>query len=73
VIENCKNEVYQSFGSFKVSRTVSLDGCKYYFSENQWLLIRASGTDPLIRLYAEAETPDLTQAILEAARKTLVE
>lgn len=72
VIENCKNEMYKSFGSFKVIRTVSLDGCKYYFSENQWLLIRPSGTEPLIRLYAEAETPEVTQAIIEAARKTLM-
>ena len=71
VIENCRNEVYQNFGSFKVIRTESLDGCKFYFSENQWLLIRPSGTEPLIRLYAEAETPDVTLAILEAARKTL--
>ncbi|OFY56711.1 MAG: hypothetical protein A2Y87_00050 [Bacteroidetes bacterium RBG_13_46_8] len=72
VIENCRNEVYQNFGSFKVIRTESLDGCKFYFSENQWLLIRPSGTEPLIRLYAEAETSDITLAIIEAARKTLV-
>jgi phosphomannomutase len=72
VIENCRNEFYQSFGTFKVIRTVSLDGFKYFFSENQWLLIRASGTEPLIRLYAEAETPEITLAIIEAARNTLV-
>jgi phosphomannomutase len=71
VIENCKNEVYKNFGAFKVIRTVSLDGCKYFFSENQWLLIRASGTEPLIRLYAEAEAPEITQAIIDAARNTL--
>lgn len=72
VIENCKNELYRSFGEFHVTHTVSLDGCKYYFSENQWLLIRASGTEPLIRLYAEAETPEITQSILDAARDTLM-
>ncbi|MBN1414386.1 MAG: hypothetical protein JW973_04745 [Bacteroidales bacterium] len=72
VIENCKNEVYKSFSSFKVSSTVSLDGYKYYFSENQWLLIRASGTEPVIRLYAEAETPEITHDIITAARNTLM-
>ena len=72
VIDNCKNEVYKNFGTFNVSRMDFLDGYKYYFSENQWLLIRASGTEPVIRLYAEAETPEVTQAIIAAARNTLI-
>ncbi len=71
VIENCKNELYKNFGTFKVNKTVALDGYKYYFSESQWLLIRASGTEPVIRLYAEAEKPEDTQAIIMAARNAL--
>jgi phosphomannomutase len=72
VIENCRNEVYRNFGAFEVIRKVSLDGYKYFFSENQWLLIRASGSEALIRLYAEAESAEITQAILNAARNTLM-
>jgi phosphomannomutase len=71
VIENCKNEAYQSFGSFSVKKTVLLDGVKYYFTDDQWLLIRASGTEPVIRLYAEAENSEITQAIIAAAQKTI--
>jgi phosphomannomutase len=72
VIENCRNNVYKNFGPFKIKKTVILDGYKYYFNENQWLLVRASGTEPVIRLYAESETPEETQSIIMAARDTLV-
>jgi phosphomannomutase len=71
VIENCKNDVYKGFDEFTIGKTVVLDGYKYYFSDNRWLLIRASGTEPVIRLYAEAETPQIAQAILAAAMNTL--
>ncbi|MBN2272828.1 MAG: hypothetical protein JXR41_03225 [Bacteroidales bacterium] len=73
VIENCKNDIYKNFGPFKVKKTVLLDGTKYYFSEDQWLLIRASGTEPVIRLYAEAGSAEVTQAIINAARNTLTD
>ncbi len=72
VIDNCKNNVYQHFGPYTIIKTVSLDGFKYHFSENRWLLIRASGTEPVIRLYAESETPEETRSIIMAARNTLV-
>jgi phosphomannomutase len=72
IIENCKNEVYKNFGSFKVNKSVVFDGYKYYFSDNQWLLIRPSGTEPVIRIYAEAESAEVAQAIIAAARNTLI-
>lgn len=50
-----------------VVRVNALDGTKIIFKD-AWLLIRASGTEPLLRVYAEAPTPDLVQGLLGFAR-----
>ena len=42
------------------------DGCKLYL-ENGWVMFRASGTEPIIRVYAEANSPELLAQILEKA------
>ncbi|MCC6803353.1 MAG: phosphoglucomutase/phosphomannomutase family protein [Anaerolineae bacterium] len=47
-----------------VARVDTLDGVKYYLSDNSWLLIRPSGTEPILRIYAEAHTPDALKALL---------
>jgi alpha-D-glucose phosphate-specific phosphoglucomutase len=53
-------------GGETVSRVGTLDGVKFYMSDNSWLLIRPSGTEPLLRVYAEARTPQAVAALLEA-------
>ncbi len=40
------------------------DGIKYRLADDSWLLIRPSGTEPVLRIYAEAPTPDMVQALL---------
>ncbi len=44
-------------------------GYKYVLADGSWLLIRPSGTEPLLRLYAEAGSAEEVQALLEAGRK----
>ncbi|MDW8092033.1 MAG: phosphoglucomutase/phosphomannomutase family protein, partial [Meiothermus sp.] len=44
-----------------------LDGVKWLYPE-AWLLFRPSGTEPVLRLYAEATSPELVQALLREAR-----
>ncbi len=52
-----------------VLRVDPFDGFKHYV-EGGWLLVRPSGTEPLLRVYAEAETPERAQAlILDAAEQ----
>jgi phosphomannomutase len=41
------------------------DGVKYYLADGSWLLIRPSGTEPVLRVYAEAPTDERVQALLE--------
>ncbi|RPI05744.1 MAG: phosphoglucomutase/phosphomannomutase family protein [Ignavibacteriae bacterium] len=50
-----------------IQRIETKDGFKL-FVENGWVLVRASGTEPLIRFYAEAETPEKVEILLKAAR-----
>jgi phosphomannomutase len=52
-----------------VARTVALDtgdGYKFFLADGSWLLIRASGTEPLVRVYTEATSPELRDALLVA-------
>lgn len=54
VIEGLKNELPTEIGGRKIAYTETLDGFKFYFNDNEWLMIRASGTEPLLRVYAES-------------------
>jgi phosphomannomutase/4-hydroxy-L-threonine phosphate dehydrogenase PdxA len=50
--------------------TLSLiDGHKFYLADGGWVLIRKSGTEPIFRLYAEAESEAASQKLVDAARK----
>lgn len=40
------------------------DGVKYLLDDDSWLLIRPSGTEPLLRIYAEARSPEMVEALL---------
>ncbi len=51
---------------YKVLGFNDLDGCKYHF-EGGWLLIRASGTEPVLRLYCEADAPEKLDQVLAFA------
>jgi phosphomannomutase len=50
-----------------VVRTSDVDGIKFFFENEEWLMFRASGTEPVLRLYAEAQSMEQVQAYLDAA------
>ena len=55
-----------------VARTVALDtgdGFKFFLEDGSWLLIRASGTEPLVRVYTEATTAEGREAMLAAGER----
>ncbi len=49
----------------KVINVTAPDGYKFYLADGSWLLVRFSGTEPLLRLYCEAPTPALVAETLE--------
>ena len=66
-------------GSFKVLETGTLDGVKFYLDAptngngaEAWVLVRASGTEPLLRIYAEASSPELVTADSRTRREAFV-
>ena len=54
--------------SLKVKEVNRLDGAKLILEDGSWILARPSGTEPLIRVYAEAETPEKMQALLRTVK-----
>ena len=72
-----------AFAGMKVLRTEMLDGIKFFLENpacaskknaaETWLLLRASGTEPLLRVYCESCSPESVQAILAAAQSFVME
>ena len=50
-----------------VVSTDAIDGRRFIFPSNAWLLARFSGTEPLLRIYAEAESPEKVEELLDGA------
>jgi len=72
VLENCREGNYKAFGKYKITTIEDMDGYKYFFENGDWLMIRASGTEPVLRTYAESATKAGAFDILEAAKNTLL-
>lgn len=49
----------------------TLDGIKHILEDGSWVLMRASGTEPVVRIYAEARTPDSARHLAEEGHFTL--
>jgi phosphomannomutase len=61
-----------SLAGHAVTRTQSLstnDGFKFFVDDGSWLLIRTSGTEPLVRVYTEATSTDAQEALIGAGEK----
>jgi alpha-D-glucose phosphate-specific phosphoglucomutase len=52
-----------------VDHVQTTDGFKYFLADGSWLLVRASGTEPLIRLYTESSSPEMAQNVLRAGKE----
>jgi phosphomannomutase len=68
-----------SFAGMAILRVETLDGVKFYLDNPEaktkpnaaetWLLLRASGTEPLMRIYSESCSIESVHKLLEAARE----
>ncbi len=64
----------KALGRYKILRKEDVDGIKFFLDTpikdrgaEAWILLRSSGTEPLMRIYAEASSPELVQEMLEEA------
>lgn len=72
IISNCSNGTYTEFGPYKVENTEDLDGFKYHLNDGQWVMIRPSGTEPVLRVYAESTDTDAAIQILETVKSVIL-
>jgi phosphomannomutase len=70
-ITRARDDSTRTLGKYGVLKKEGLDGVKFFLDASTngkgadaWILFRASGTEPLLRLYAEAATPELVEEIL---------
>jgi phosphomannomutase len=73
-IERARSHDTQRLGHYSVLRKEGLDGVKFFLDAptngkgaEAWVLFRASGTEPLLRVYAEAASPELVNEVLASA------
>lgn len=71
VLARCKAGSFTAFGDLVVRQVETIDGFKFHFDNDQWLMIRASGTEPVLRCYAESDTLQNARAILAACQRTI--
>jgi phosphomannomutase len=72
VLENCKAGKYSAFGNYKIEKVEDLDGFKFLLGNDEWVMIRASGTEPVLRVYSESSTDEKANAILEATKNAIL-
>lgn len=58
-----------SIGGRRVAEVNRMDGVKYIFDDGAWILLRMSGTEPLVRCYAETSTKNDLEVLIETGSK----
>ena len=66
ILETLEKNEPQEVAGGAVQRIRSDDGFKFYLADGSWVLLRASGTEPLIRIYSEAADSEAVEARLHA-------
>ncbi|HXI79451.1 MAG TPA: phosphoglucomutase/phosphomannomutase family protein [Verrucomicrobiae bacterium] len=72
LLVDLRDQAPASLAGHPVARTVPLstnDGVKFFLDDGSWLLVRTSGTEPLVRVYTEATSAELREALLDAGEK----
>lgn len=72
VIKQCKEIPYEAFGDYQVESRETVDGYKFNLGNERWVMIRPSGTEPVLRVYAQAENAQEVRKILDATRATIL-
>ncbi len=69
IINRVKSNPPEKIIDIKVNQLNTMDGDKYIMADSSWLLIRFSGTEPLLRIYAESNTREKVDELLKAGKK----
>lgn len=69
IINKVKKEIKDKIGSFNIKRINDMDGVRITLDRDRWLLVRPSGTEPLVRIYAESENEDISRNLIKKGRE----
>jgi len=69
LMEFCKNNPPPTLLRSPVTEVKSFDGVKYIAANGSWLMLRGSGTEPILRIYAEARSDRATRQLLNLGVK----
>lgn len=72
IMEKCKQGVFKHFGKYQVQSTENVDGYKFHFSDSEWVMMRPSGTEPVLRVYAQAPSTEAVNDILQNTLATIL-
>jgi len=72
VIKNCNARAYSAFGPYKIKSVEDLDGWKFVFGDEKWVMIRASGTEPVLRVYAQGPNAEECRKMLDATKGVIL-
>jgi len=69
VMKLLKENPPKDFAGVKVKEVLTLDGIKFMLEDGSWILFRASGTEPVVRVYVEAGSRESVTKILTAGKE----
>jgi phosphomannomutase len=69
IIDRLQKQRPDSIEGSKVVRFDTTDGFRFTLQDNSWLLVRFSGTEPLLRIYSESSSPERVEKILAFGQK----
>lgn len=73
IMKSCQARKFSKFGNYTIRNQEDIDGYKYYFDNDQWVMIRPSGTEPVLRTYAESGSSKEAFNILRDTHKVLLD
>jgi len=66
VVQSLKDDNPATLADMPVKSIDRTDGTKFNFEDESWLLLRASGTEPIVRVYAESSSQEKVQQLIDA-------
>lgn len=71
MIAYCEDKKFTEIAGHQVTEWQFTDGVKHLLDDGSWLLVRPSGTEPVLRIYAEAESIGKAKSLVkDATEKT---